>query len=127
MQGELYLRLLMEKNAQNRYLISYEMIDKRNFIELFDQIIDYWSPKVVGYLNDHCIKISKVKGEFLWHDHPSEEEMYYVVKGSMDLELETKTVVLNEGDFYIVPKGERHNPKAEEECWLVIFEKNEMN
>ncbi len=99
------------------------MHEKRNFQELFEQILDHWSPKIVGEVNDHYIKVAKIKNEFVWHEHPSEDEMFMVVKGEMELELEDRTVTLKEGEFFVVGKGTPHNPKAKEECWIMLFER----
>ena len=93
-----------------------------NVKELFSIVSDYWSPKVIGEVNDSYIKIAKLKGEFVWHDHDKEDEMFYVIKGSLTIELENEVIILNEGDFYIVKKGVMHNPIAKEECWVMIIE-----
>jgi len=93
-----------------------------NVKELFGGVNNYWSPKVIGEVNDSYIKIAKLKGEFVWHDHKEEDEMFYVIKGSLKIELENETINLNEGDFYIVEKGVMHNPIAKEECFVMIIE-----
>ena len=98
------------------------MIDAKNLTAQFDQIQEYWSPKVIGTINDQFVKIAKLKGEFVWHDHESEDELFYIVRGEMTLEFEDKVVRLREGDFHTVPKGVRHKPDAKEECWVMLVE-----
>ncbi|MGY3231705.1 mannose-6-phosphate isomerase-like protein (cupin superfamily) [Luteibacter sp. HA06] len=88
----------------------------------FDKIQDYWSPKVIGQVNDQLLKAAKLKGELVWHAHDGQDELFYIVKGSLRLEFEDRAVTLNEGDFLTVPSGVRHNPVAEEECWVLLIE-----
>jgi mannose-6-phosphate isomerase-like protein (cupin superfamily) len=83
----------------------------------------FWSPKVVGEVDDAYIKVAKVKGTFTWHSHADEDELFYVLRGQMRIEMEDKTVDLREGDMYIVPKGVRHNPSAAEECHVLLVER----
>lgn len=85
-------------------------------------ITEYWSPRVLGEVDDSFVKIAKVKGEFTWHDH-LEDEFFMVIEGSLTIQMKTETVVLNAGEFYIVPKGVLHNPVAKEPCTLLLFEK----
>jgi len=85
-------------------------------------ITDHWSPRVVGEVDDSYIKIAKIKGEFTWHDH-QEDEFFLVLEGSVTIQMEAQNVVLNQGEFYVVPKGVLHNPVASEECTLMLFEK----
>ncbi len=93
-----------------------------NFLNELEQVEDYWSPRVVGRVNDQFIKVAKLKGSFTWHKHDDEDEMFYVVKGRLVIEYENTQVELNEGDFHVVPKGTMHNPLADEECWVVLVE-----
>lgn len=83
---------------------------------------DYWSPKKVGELNGQQILLAKIKGEFVFHKHDHEDELFMVVKGSLDIELSDKTVTLHKGEFYIVPKGVLHKPIAKEEVHILLFE-----
>jgi len=83
---------------------------------------DYWSPRVVGRVNDQYIKVAKLMGTLAWHKHDDEDELFYVLKGSLVIEYEDDQVVLNEGDFHVVPKGVMHNPVAEDECWIALIE-----
>lgn len=98
------------------------MIPVQNLEAAFDQVTEHWSPKVIGRVNDQYIKIAKVLGEFVWHQHDDEDEFFYIVKGSLCIEYEDHTADLVAGQFTIVPKGVRHRPVAEEECWLVLIE-----
>ena len=93
-----------------------------NFLNELEQVNDYWSPRIVGRVNDQYIKVAKLKGALTWHKHDEEDELFYIVKGRMVIEYEGDQVELNEGDFHIVPKGVMHNPVAEEECWIVLIE-----
>jgi mannose-6-phosphate isomerase-like protein (cupin superfamily) len=84
---------------------------------------EFWSPRVVGEVDDVYIKVAKLKGTFTWHSHANEDELFYVLKGQMRIEMEHATVELREGDMYIVPKGVRHNPSAPEECQVLLIER----
>lgn len=85
-------------------------------------LTEYWSPKVLGEVDDSYVKVAKVKGEFTWHDH-EEDEFFMVLDGSLEIQMEGGSVQLNTGDFYVVPKGVMHNPVAKAECTLLLFEK----
>ena len=93
-----------------------------NLTAAFERVTDYWSPKVIGRINDQLIKVAKLKGQFVWHAHDSEDELFHVVKGELRIEFETGAAVLKEGDFLTVPKGVRHKPAADEECWVMLVE-----
>lgn len=93
-----------------------------NLHEKFQTFSDHWSPKIIGALNGQEIRLAKLKGEFIWHDHKDEDELFFVVKGSLKMEFRDKTVVLNAGEMLIVPKGVEHKPVAEEEVWVLLFE-----
>ena len=95
---------------------------KINLKEKFSLFNDHWSPKVLGEMNGQNVKIAKVKGEFLWHDHANEEELFLIIKGTLKLVFESETVVLNEGEILIIPRGVPHKPIADEEVWLLLFE-----
>ncbi|MES0879919.1 cupin domain-containing protein [Roseibium sp. SCP14] len=89
----------------------------------FAQITDYWSPRVVADVNDQSVKLAKLKGEFVWHDHENEDELFFVVKGSLTIQYRDRDdVVLGAGDMHVVPKGVEHNPIAKDECWVMLFE-----
>lgn len=93
-----------------------------NIQEKFNLFSDHWSPKKVGELNGQQILLAKLKGEFVFHTHEHEDELFMVIKGSLVIEMHAKTVTLNEGEFYIVPKGVAHKPLAKEEVQLLLFE-----
>lgn len=95
----------------------------KNILQEFESIDAYWSPKIVGEMNDSYIKIAKVKGEFVWHDHKDEDEMFYVLKGTLVIHYENSKVILNENDMHIVEKGINHFPTAENETWIMLIEK----
>ena len=93
-----------------------------NIQEKFKLFSDLWSPKKVGELNGQQILLAKVKGEFVFHKHEFEDELFIVIKGTLEIELRDKTITLKEGEFYIVPKGVEHKPIAKEEVHIVLFE-----
>ncbi len=93
-----------------------------NIKEKFDLFNEHWSPKIIGQLNRQDVKLAKIKGEFVWHDHKDEDELFYIIKGSLILEFRDKTVTLNEGEMIVVPKGVEHKPIAHEEVWVLLFE-----
>ena len=95
---------------------------KINLEQSFDQLSDYWSPKVITRVNDQYVKIAKVKGEFTWHNHKDEDELFFIVRGRLRMQLENEDIELNTGDLYVVPKGAMHNPVADEECWVMLVE-----
>ncbi|MEP7196138.1 MAG: cupin domain-containing protein [Saprospiraceae bacterium] len=97
-------------------------MNKVNVFEKLSQFSEYWSPKIVGELNGQHVKLVKFKGEFIWHKHEAEDEMFYVLKGSFRMELRDKKIELNENDFLIVPKGTEHRPVAENEVSIMLFE-----
>ena len=97
-------------------------MEKTNLAEKFSLFREQWSPKIVGELNGQMLKLVKFKGPFVWHHHDHEDELFYVVKGSFDMEFEDKTVTINEGEFIIVPRGIEHRPNAQNECGVMLFE-----
>ena len=98
------------------------MTDKVNLAERFSRFQDLWSPKIVGELNDSYIKLAKVHGEFVWHAHADEDEFFLVVKGRLLIRLRDREVLLNEGEFFVVPRGVEHLPIAEEEAHILLLE-----
>jgi mannose-6-phosphate isomerase-like protein (cupin superfamily) len=98
------------------------MLDKINLAEKFARITEYWKPYIAGELNGQLVKLDKLKGEFVWHHHQNEDEMFLVVKGRFRIEFRDKTVWLEEGEFIVVPRGVEHKPVADEEAWIVLFE-----
>jgi len=86
-------------------------------------LTEHWSPRVVAELDDSYVKVAKVQGTLAWHSHENEDELFYILEGSLTIELQDKTVVLYEGDAFVVPKGVRHNPIAEHECHVMLIER----
>jgi mannose-6-phosphate isomerase-like protein (cupin superfamily) len=99
-----------------------EAVEKVNLAEKFSLFHDYWSPKIVGQINDFHVKLAKLKGEFIWHHHDNEDEMFLVVKGRLLIKLRDRDVWLHEGEFVVIPKGVEHLPVAEEEVHLMLLE-----
>lgn len=97
-------------------------MEKINVYEKLSTFSDYWSPKIVGEMNESYVKLVKLKGEFVWHLHENEDEMFMVIKGKMIIKLRTKDIILNEGEFFIIPKGVEHMPVAEDEVHVMLFE-----
>lgn len=97
-------------------------INKITLSEKFSLFSEYWSPKIVGELNGQNVKLAKFKGEFVWHKHDYEDEMFLVVNGILKIEFRDKTVTLNKNEFLIVPKGVEHKPVAENEVLVMLFE-----
>ena len=97
-------------------------MQKVNLSEKLSLFKDYWNPRIVGELNRQHVKLVKFKGEFVWHKHDLEDEMFFVVSGKFKMELRDKTIELKEGEFLIVPKGIEHRPVAEEEVSVMLFE-----
>jgi mannose-6-phosphate isomerase-like protein (cupin superfamily) len=83
-----------------------------NFADKFAQFSDLWSPKIVAQMNDYHFKLAKIKGEFIWHDHPNTDEVFIVIQDSLTIHLRDNKVELNEGEMYVVPKGVEHKPFA---------------
>jgi len=94
--------------------------------EKFSLFSELWTPKIIGELNGQQVKIAKVKGEFVWHDHANEDELFMIIKGELKIQLEDKEELLKEGEIFIVPKGVQHKPHAEEECWILLFEPKQI-
>ena len=97
-------------------------MQKVNIAEKFSLFAEYWSPQIAGELNGQMVKLVKFKGPFTWHHHENEDELFYVVKGSFEMEFTDHTITINEGEFIIVPKGVEHRPNAKEEVQVLLFE-----
>ena len=93
-----------------------------NFKEKFKLFTEYWSPKVVAEMNNYQFKLVKVKGEFTWHKHKDTDEVFIVIEGSMGIEFDDRTIVLNAGEMIVVAKNEQHKPFAKNECKVLIVE-----
>jgi mannose-6-phosphate isomerase-like protein (cupin superfamily) len=97
-------------------------VEAVNVRQKFGQFSEHWTPKIVGELNDNYILLAKIKGEFVWHKHDDEDEMFFIVKGRLVIKFRDGEVTLNEGDFYVVPKGVEHLPVADEEVHVMLIE-----
>jgi mannose-6-phosphate isomerase-like protein (cupin superfamily) len=97
-------------------------MEKINLVEKLGQFTESWSPKIVGELNGQLVKLVKFQGEFVWHHHDAEDELFLVVRGSFDMHLRDRLVRLEEGEFFIVPHGVEHKPVANEEAHVLLFE-----
>jgi mannose-6-phosphate isomerase-like protein (cupin superfamily) len=97
-------------------------VEKVNLSQKFGLFHEYWSPKIVGELNDSYVKLVKLKGEFVWHHHENEDEMFLVVRGRLLIRLRDRDITLDEGEFVIIPKGVEHLPVAEEEVHVLLLE-----
>ncbi len=97
-------------------------MEKVNIAEKMALIHEHWSPKILGELNDSYIKAAKLKGEFLWHKHDLEDEMFLVVKGRLIIKFRDGDVALNDGELIIVPRGVEHMPVAEDEVQIIMIE-----
>ena len=98
------------------------MIEKVNLAHKFSLFQDYWKPKIAGELNDSYVKLAKLKGEFVWHHHEVEDELFLVVKGRLLIKLRDQDIWLEEGEFVIIPRGIEHLPVAEEEAQVLLLE-----
>jgi mannose-6-phosphate isomerase-like protein (cupin superfamily) len=88
-------------------------------------LAEFWSPRIIGEVDNNYVKVAKLHGTFTWHTHEDEDELFFVLKGRLVIEMKDQTVTLNEGDMFVVPKGVAHNPIAEEECQVLLFEKKD--
>jgi mannose-6-phosphate isomerase-like protein (cupin superfamily) len=86
-------------------------------------LLEFWSPRVIGEVDDTYIKVAKVHGSLAWHSHDDEDELFLVLKGHLRIELEDRSIELDEGEMFVVPKGVRHNPVAEQECQILLIER----
>jgi mannose-6-phosphate isomerase-like protein (cupin superfamily) len=97
-------------------------MDKVNLAEKLSLFDDYWHPRIVAELNGQQVKLAKLKGEFEWHHHEREDELFLVIKGRLTIKLRDRDVLLEEGECVVVPRGVEHKPVAEEEAHLLLFE-----
>ena len=97
-------------------------IKKVNIEDKFGLIKDYWDPGIIGRLNGQCVKIARLKGEFTWHKHDDEDELFYVIEGELEIALRDQELLIKEGEFVIIPKGVLHKPIAAKEVKVLLFE-----
>ena len=93
-----------------------------NIAEKFNQFNDHWNPRIVGELNGQHVKLAKLKGEFVWHSHEKEDEMFLVIRGTLRMKFRDGESILNAGEFIVVPRGVEHCPLAEDEVEVMLFE-----
>ncbi|MCG8374776.1 MAG: cupin domain-containing protein [Balneolales bacterium] len=93
-----------------------------NLLQKFGLFQEEWTPKIIAETNGQLVKLAKLNGEFVWHNHADEDELFLVVKGILELRFKDHSVTLKEGELYVVPKGVDHLPVAHEECWVVLIE-----
>ena len=92
-------------------------------IKMAASLTEFWSPRVIAEVDDAYIKVAKVHGSLAWHSHENEDELFFILKGHLRIEMEDCVVELGEGEMFVVPKGVRHNPVAEQECHLMLIER----
>ena len=97
-------------------------LEKKNLQNKFSLINDYYKPRIAGELNDNYVKLVKIKGEFVWHHHEKEDELFLVIKGILQMKLRDKDIEVREGEFIIIPKGVEHKPVAKDEVHLLLIE-----
>jgi mannose-6-phosphate isomerase-like protein (cupin superfamily) len=97
-------------------------MQKVNLKDKFELFNDYWSPKIVGDLNDSHVKIAKIKGDFVWHKHDNEDELFLIIKGTLLIKFRDQDITLEEGEFLIIPKGVEHMPVAKDEVYIMLIE-----
>ena len=118
---------MLKSNTTQLYSVhklnALEMeINKVNLANKLDTFNEYWSPKIVGTLNNQHVKLAKFKGEFVMHKHENEDELFYVIEGELFIEMKNKTLQLKAGEFVIIPRGIEHKPYAHEEVHIMLFE-----
>jgi len=102
------------------------MIKVVNLEDKFKKFNEFWSPKIIGRVDDYDVKIVKTKGELVWHDHKDEDELFYVIKGKFSIELDEGTIDVRPGELAVIPKGKKHKPFAAEETWLMVLESSKI-
>lgn len=93
-----------------------------NLLQAAEALDALWSPAILAQVNDQHVKVARLKGEFTWHSHPGEDELFLVLRGHLRIQFEHGETTLGPGDFCVVPRGVRHNPIADEECWVALVE-----
>jgi len=104
------------------YIRQKKAMDVINLNEKLNLFSDHWHPRLISELNGQAVKIAKLKGDFIWHDHKHEDELFFVIKGTLHIEFRDTTKTINEGEILVVPKGVEHRPYAPEEVWVMLFE-----
>lgn len=102
------------------------MATEANINKKFEQIKEYWTPKIIGELNGQYVKLARIKDEFIWHSHQNEDEMFVVFKGTLIMDFRDKTTETKKGEILIIPKGVEHRPRTNgEEVWIMLIEPKE--
>lgn len=99
------------------------MNEKKSPLEIAASLTEFWSPRIIGEVDDHYVKVAKLKGTLAWHDHAGEDEMFYILAGRLEMQMTDRTVSLASGEMFVVPGGVQHNPVADEECLVMLFER----
>ncbi len=107
---------------KNFYTLTKNNMKAINIAEKFSLFTDYYNPRIIGELNGQYVKAAKLKGEFTWHSHENEDELFLVIKGILKIEFRDKTVEIKEGELIIVPRGTEHKPVADDEVHILLFE-----
>ena len=97
-------------------------MSKVNLADMFEKFSDHWQPRLAGRVNDMDVRLVKIQGDFEWHSHADEDEMFVVIKGQMRMAFRDRTEIVNAGEFIIVPRGTEHRPGADEECEIMLIE-----
>ena len=105
----------------NSVILASDLMKRINLDEKFSKFSSHWTPKIISELNDYQIKLVKIKGEFVWHNHSDTDEFFLVIEGQMKIEFESETIELRQGEMCIVPKGVKHKPFAEQECKVMLI------
>ncbi len=93
-----------------------------NPLHIAESLSEYWFPKVISLVDNHYVKVARLKGSFVWHQHEQQDELFLILKGSLVMEYEDKKIQLQAGDLHVVPKGTMHNPVADKECLVMLIE-----
>lgn len=97
-------------------------MEKINLAQKFSLFTEHWSPKIVSEINDSYVKLAKLKGEFIWHSHANEDELFFIIKGQLLIRFKDREITVNEGEFIVIPKGIEHMPVAESEVEVLLIE-----
>lgn len=117
-EGHVVSRCIKDKTHVNQ-IMNLQPI---NLQEKLAKFSEHWSPRIIAQMNDYHFKIAKAAGEFIWHSHPETDEVFFVLKGRLEIQLRDGNVVLNEGEMFVVPQGVEHKPVAERECHILLLE-----
>ncbi len=117
-----FLNHFSAASAYDMLSLEGRMVEKVNLREKLGQIREHWKPRIAAEVNETLVKLVKFKGEFVWHHHDREDELFLVVEGSFRMQLEGREIVVREGELVVIPRGVEHRPVADEECSVVLIE-----